>query len=188
MKPENSLPLFREEALANATQPNFLSRVILSTPVSLWASTLTLFGFTAVGIGFAAIAQFPQIAELPGEIERQSKDPGSVSAQLLVDSNTVDRLHPGQEVQLKYEAFPFQTYGVFTGKVQAVSDRPIEAPASQTGESVPMYPVRVELAQQQISVAGTPKPLRSGMTLTANVVLERKTLLNWLLEPMLQGD
>jgi Cation efflux system protein CusB domain 1 len=181
-----SLPLFRQEALEHAGQRSFLSQVIITTPIHYWVSTITLLGFTTVGLYFSTLVQLPRMMELSGQIVAQPNLAAEVSAQLWADANTTTKLRPGQEVQVKYAAFPFQTYGVFTGRVKTIADRSIEA-AQQHPAQTFSYPVEVDLKQQHIPVGSQIMPLRPGMTLTANILLERKTLFDWLLEPLMEG-
>lgn len=184
MKNLEKLPLFRQEALEYSTQRSFLSHVILTTPVHLWVSTMTLLGFTAVGLCFSSMVKVPRSAELSGQIEVQPQKEGKVFARLWADANTVDNFRLAQDVQVKYDAFPFTTYGVFEGQVKAIATQPVTVATPQFTSEVPLYPLEVELKQQQISTKGKLSPLRPGMTLTATVVLERRTLFNWLLEPL----
>jgi hypothetical protein len=178
-----SLPLFRQEALEHAGQRSFLSQIIVTTPIHFWVSTITLLGFTTVGLYLSTLVQLPRMMELSGQIAAQP-NPATVSAQLWADANTTTKLRPGQEVQVKYAAFPFQTYGVFAGRVKTVGS--VEA-AQQYPAQTFSYPVEVELKQQHIPVGSQITPLRPGMTLTASILLERKTLFDWLLEPLTGG-
>jgi membrane fusion protein len=185
---DTNLPLFRQKALEHAGQRSFLSRVIITTPIRFWVSTTTLLGFTIVGLYLSTLVQLPRTIELSGQIEVPPNPAAEVSAQLLTDADTIMKLRPGQEVQVKYVAFPFQTYGVFTGQVKTLADRPAAVTTQQYSAKTPAYPVEVELKQQRISVANQLMPLRPGMTLTANILLERKTLFNWLWEPLTGGQ
>ena len=49
----------------------------------------------------------------------------------------------------------------------------------------PVYRVQVALGQQAIRAYGTTVPLQSGMLLSADIVLEQRSLISWLLEPIL---
>lgn len=184
MSTQTPLPLFRKEALEHAAQRSFLSHVILTTPIHFWVSTIVLISFTAVGFCFSRIVEFPRKTELSGQIEAQQKSGNRVSVRLWADANTVDNFRLGQDVQVKYDAFPFPTYGVFEGRVKAIAKQPVTVATPQFTSAVPLYPLEVELKQQQILTKGKLTPLRPGMTLTATIVLERKTLFNWLLEPL----
>jgi membrane fusion protein len=185
---DTNLPLFRQEALEHAGQRSFLSHVIVTTPIRFWVSTITLLGFTTVGLYLSTLVQLPRTIELSGQIEAQQNPSAEISAQLWADADTTMKLRPGQEVQIKYAAFPFQTYGVFTGRVKTLADRPPAVTTQQYSTKTLAYPVEVELKQQHISAANQLIPLRPGMTLTANILLERKTLFNWLWEPLTGGQ
>lgn len=185
---DTNLSLFRQEALEHAGQRSFLSHVIVTTPIRFWVSTTILLGFTTVGLYLSTLVQLPRTIELSGQIEAQPNPDAEVSAQLWADADTTTKLRPGQEVQVKYAAFPFQTYGVFTGRVRTLADRPAAVTTQQYSAKTLSYPVEVELKQQRISVANQLMPLRPGMTLTANILLERKTLFNWLWEPLTGGQ
>jgi membrane fusion protein len=182
-----SLPLFRQEALEHVGQRSFLSHVVVTTPIHFWFSTMTLLSFTAVGLYFSTLVQLPRRVELSGQIEAQSNQAARMSAQLWADADTTIKLRPGQEVQVKYAAFPFQTYGVFTGRVKTIVDRSTEVSTQQYSAKTFSYPVEVELKQQHISMGSQIIPLRPGMNLKANILLEHKTLFNWLLEPLMGG-
>lgn len=187
MNSQNSLPLFRQEALEYTTQCSSLSHVVLTTPIQLWVSTIVLMGFTTLGLGLSTMIEIPRSTELSGQVEPQPKTTGKVFAQLWADANTVDTFHLGQNVHLKYDAFPFTTYGVFEGRVTAIASQPITTKDPQSKSIISFYPIAVELKQQQIPTKSKSFSLRPGMTLTATVVLERKTLFNWLLEPPIGG-
>jgi membrane fusion protein len=183
---DNHFPLFRQEALEHVSQRSFLSHVIVTTPIRFWASTTILLGFTTVGLYLSTLVQLPRTIELSGQIE--ANPAAEISAQLWADANTTTNLRSGQEVQVKYAAFPFQTYGVFTGRVKTIAQRPLAATTRPYSAKTFSYPVEVELKQQHIAVANQLMPLRPGMTFTANILLERKTLFNWLLEPLTRGQ
>ena len=49
----------------------------------------------------------------------------------------------------------------------------------------PAYPATVSIPDQSIAANGHAVPLQSGMLLQADIILERRTLLEWLAEPLL---
>ena len=49
----------------------------------------------------------------------------------------------------------------------------------------PVYRVQVALGQQEIRAYGNTVPLQSGMLLSADIVLEQRSLISWLFEPIL---
>jgi membrane fusion protein len=105
---------------------------------------------------------------------------------LYAPSRALGFVHPGQDVRLLFDAFPFQKYGSGRGTVTDVSSVPIEPgaidPALQIQE--PVFRIRVAIDEVAPRVPGAEARLRPGMTLTANLVLERRRLWEVLFNPM----
>lgn len=101
----------------------------------------------------------------------------ALEATLLVPSSAVGALRPGQAVVLRYDAFPYQRYGVGRGIVKEIAAT--VSPATGEDGAAPAYRVRVALARN-----GAPFALRPDMSLTASIVIERRSLIDWLLAPL----
>jgi membrane fusion protein len=96
------------------------------------------------------------------------------------------RISPGLEVRIFYDAFPHRRYGVAKGTVVSVSDtvfQPEEIPSALLLEEA-AYRATVRLEAQTIEAFGLSHGLRGGMTLRAEIILERQNFLQWLLEPL----
>jgi membrane fusion protein len=109
-----------------------------------------------------------------------------MEVELYAPSRAIGLARVGQEVRLMYDAFPYQQFGSFTGTIAAISRTAlapdeIDAPI-KPGE--PTYRVRVRLGQQAIGAFAQRYPIQPGMTLKANLILERQSFLEWLLEPI----
>jgi len=107
-------------------------------------------------------------------------------AELFVPSRAIGFVQPGQTVRLMYDAFPFQRFGTHGGIVESVSETMLAAeevngPVRPQG---PTYRVSVRLDHASVRAAGRALPLQPDMTLRADVVLEQRTLLDWVLEPL----
>ncbi len=48
-----------------------------------------------------------------------------------------------------------------------------------------VYRVTVAIDHQTIEAYGKAVPLQAGMTLTADIILEKRSLIQWLLDPLL---
>lgn len=112
----------------------------------------------------------------------------SVLAEIWMPSSEVGFVASGQRVNLKYQAFPFRTYGVQGGKVREVSEVALNA-ADVTqilGKKVdePRYRVLVSLDAQTVEAQGGPRPLKVGMQLEGDVLLGRRRLVDWLIDPL----
>ncbi|WP_174236080.1 HlyD family efflux transporter periplasmic adaptor subunit [Rhodanobacter sp. L36] len=127
---------------------------------------------------------------------------GSVlQAQLLVPSRAVGFIEPGSRVVLRYQAFPYQKFGQHFGRVAEVSRSALTSAEVTvlTGSSPdqnqgPLYRVQVTLDSQAILAYGKAEGLRPGMALDADVLMERRRLIEWVFEPLyglahhLRGD
>ena len=111
----------------------------------------------------------------------------ALEAELYAPSRAAGFVREGQEVRLLYQAFPHQKFGAGEGLVTSVS-RTVIAPTEVAIPGVqfqePVFKVRVRLARDSINAYGENVPLQPGMLLSADVVLDRRTLLEWLLDPL----
>lgn len=111
-----------------------------------------------------------------------------LEAQLLVPSNAIGFVAPGNRVVLRYQAYPYQKFGQQYGKVAQVSRSalsPAEA-ASLLGQNIatPLYRVLVALDRQNIDAYGKAEALKPGMALNADILLDRRSLWQWVFEPL----
>lgn len=110
-----------------------------------------------------------------------------LEAELYVPSRAAGFIRPGQEVRLMYQAYPHQKFGTGEGVVTSVSSTvlaPTEVAIPGLTVQEPVFRVRVQLARDSMQAYGEALPLRPGMLLTADVVIDRRTLMEWLLDPL----
>jgi len=123
--------------------------------------------------------QRPMLTILPKE--------SRLEARLFVPSKAAGFVKEGQEVKLLYDAFPYQKFGFHSGQVSEVSRTVINASdfAVGTNLSEPVFLVIVSLEQQNIEVNDETYVLQSGMTLSADIILEDRKIWEWIFEPLL---
>lgn len=111
---------------------------------------------------------------------------GFLYAQLLVPTRAFGFIQPGQTTWLRFDAFPYQRFGLYQGEVSQLSKAVLMAqdPDSPVQIREPVYQVQVRLNQQFIEAYGEQMPLQAGMLLSADIVLEQRSVLSWLLEPL----
>ncbi|WP_213995171.1 HlyD family efflux transporter periplasmic adaptor subunit [Arsukibacterium sp.] len=114
-------------------------------------------------------------------------DNAMLEAVLLVPTRAYGFVMPGQRTRLRFDAFPYQRFGLYEGEViktaQAiVLPNEVDMPVAV---QEPVYRVQVALDSQLIRAYGNTVPLQSGMLLSADIVLEQRSLLAWLFEPIL---
>lgn len=105
----------------------------------------------------------------------------ALEAQLLVPASAMGLVRPGDRVQLRFHAYPYQDHGHPQGRVVRVTG---SALAAQDGSGQALFRVVVALDRQWIDANGTPRRLRPGLTLDADVLGERRRLWEWALLPV----
>jgi len=128
--------------------------------------------------GQVANTQSPLLSILPQDSELQ--------VNLLVPSRAIGFIEQGQAVALRYQAFPFQRFGLQAGIVSEISrtlikpgeaDFPIKL-------SEPTYRVIVKPSQQSFHAYSRDIPLQAGMLLDADIELDRYSLFEWIFDPL----
>ena len=116
-----------------------------------------------------------------------------LQAHLYAPSSAVGFIRADQAVLLRYQAFPYQKFGHQPGRVVQVSRSPLQAaemaslslPTGGATATEPLYRITVTLEAQTVTAYGQAQPLAPGMQLDADVQLDRRRLIEWILEPVL---
>jgi membrane fusion protein len=116
-------------------------------------------------------------------------------AYLYAPSRTAGFVRDGQQVWIRYAAYPYQKFGMAEGQVVSVSRTPLAAQDLPSGQAQalmgavhsnePLYRIQVRLSRQDIVTYGKPQVLKAGMALEADVVQDRRAIWEWLFEPIL---
>jgi membrane fusion protein len=112
-----------------------------------------------------------------------------LQAQLFFPTRAFGFVRPGQQVRILYDAFPYQKFGTYRGSVTNVSQT-ILTGNDATGPITlkePAYRVTVAPERPDIDAYGLKMPLQPGMLLKADVILEQRSLMRWLLDPVLSA-
>jgi membrane fusion protein len=110
-----------------------------------------------------------------------------VYAELLVPGRSVGMLDPGQAVDLRFDAYPFEKFGIQQATVEQVARSLLLPDDARFPVAVhePVYRVRARLHRQSIDVEGDARSLSPGLTFQADILLGERTLLDWLLAPVI---
>jgi len=107
-------------------------------------------------------------------------------AELFIPTRAIGFIKTGQQVLLKYSAFPYQRFGLYKGTIDKVTEvilSPEELNVPVKLEE-PVYRVSVIPEEQKISAFGREFHLQAGMLLEASIILEGRSLGEWLLAPI----
>lgn len=164
-----SLAASRAQVAQQAASTAASRSYVLRAPVAGKVTALT------ARVGQPANPQVPLMTIVPAG--------SALQAELAVPSSAIGFVKPGQEVRLAIDAFPYQRFGTVKGRILTVAATAISA-QGPNGATVLVYPVKVKLDQSSVNAYGRSEPLVSGMTLTARIVTEKQSLLEWLFEPL----
>lgn len=139
----------------------------------------------------AGVVTSIQVVE--GETLKQAKPllhilpKGSVLvAELLLPTRSAGFVEQGNSVRLRFDAFPYQRFGFLNSKITRI-DRALVIPSEvqlPIALQEPVYRLRATLSQQQMRAYGKAFNLKSGMLFEADIMLEQRSLIEWLLEPI----
>jgi membrane fusion protein len=114
-------------------------------------------------------------------------DNSPIRAELLIPTRAAGFVRVGQEVRLLYDAFPYQNFGAHNGRITEVSNT-VVTKADATGPIAPDEPVYKAVAvldRPDVDANGRKVPLQVGMLLQAKIILDRRSLARWILDPLL---
>lgn len=165
---------------------------VVKAPLSGRITTLGYYEGQSLGLGQA-------LATLIPGTEKGSMQP-LLEVHLYVPSRTAGFVEIGQEVQIRYQAFPYQMFGLQKGVVSGVSQTPfspndlpsnvsstvLNSPvlmASVGGGRENLYRVIVKINRQNIEAYGKSQRIKAGMTLDADVVQDHRKIWQWILAP-----
>jgi membrane fusion protein len=130
--------------------------------------------------GQAVTVQQPLLTVLPAS--------STLLAELWVPTKAMGFIAPGQRVVMRYHAYPYQKFGQHYGRVRSVSRSAVTAGevSRLLGQTVSnsCYRVQVALDSENVTAYGRSETLLPGMTLDADVLLDRRRLIEWIVEPL----
>ncbi|MBJ2128636.1 HlyD family efflux transporter periplasmic adaptor subunit [Alteromonas sp. IB21] len=110
-----------------------------------------------------------------------------IQARIAVPVRSAGFLRKGQALHIRYDAFPYQKFGVQTGEITNISPSlilPGELIDIPISINEPAYLVTAKLSANEILAYGNNISLKAGMTFSADVHLSQRTLMEWLMEPL----
>ncbi|MBT9314462.1 HlyD family type I secretion periplasmic adaptor subunit [Leptothoe spongobia] len=99
----------------------------------------------------------------------------------LIPNREVGLVETGMPVQMKFDAFPYQQYGIVSGKVTSIS------PDSKLDETMgAVYEVEIALNRDHVIHEKKVIPLKAGQTASAEIVIRKRRVIDFLLDPIRQ--
>jgi membrane fusion protein len=158
------------------TEVDSRRRVVVTAPEDGRATLV------AGDVGQVADPSRPLLNLLPVQTQLQ--------ARLFAPSRTIGFVRPGDRVLLRYQAYPYQKFGLHEGTVASISTAAVPSaelagftlPDMAAGE--PVYGITVDLQSQSVKAYGQAQALQAGQRLDADILQETRKLYEWMLEPL----
>lgn len=114
---------------------------------------------------------------------------GEFYLELNIPTRSIGFLHEGMIVNIRYDAFPHQTFGMYSGRIASVA-RSISSPGSRDpafAVRAPYYLATASLDEQQVFGYGKPFDLQAGMTASVDVRRDERRIIEWIFDPLLSA-
>lgn len=123
----------------------------------------------------------------PGTVIREGEVLGEIGcsgrqleAEFQIPQSGLSQVKAGQPVKLRYDAFPYQRYGVRFATVRWVGPGGLPGNAADATN----FRAVLDLAEDSIRVRGIPRALLAGMQGRADVIVGRRSLVSYAFEPI----
>jgi len=111
-----------------------------------------------------------------------------LEAEVQIDSLDVGYLKVGDKAHLKFDAFPFQKHGMLDGELRTISEDAFRRDSSAGSGSETYYTSRIRLKSTQLKKMPEGARLLPGMTVTAELVVGKRSVISYLLWPLLKAS
>lgn len=130
----------------------------------------------------------------PGSIVREAETfftlvpiNAQLEAEVQIDSADIGYVKSGAEARLKLDAFPFQRHGTMNAKIRTISEDAFRRDNSSKGNGEVYYLSRMTLDGVALKNMVESARLMPGMTLSAEVIVGKRSVLSYLAWPLTKG-
>lgn len=127
-------------------------------------------------------------------------DHAEVTAEVQLDNQDYGFVNVGQEAEVKFEAFPYTSYGTVPATVTVLAADAVtrdaqsaaqnarigegDPNAAQTNAAAAYFPATLKLTQSSMQVEGKQVRLSPGLALTAEIKTGKRRVIDYLLSPV----
>lgn len=165
---------------------------------------MTLVAPIAGTVQASTVTTVGQVVTTGEELMRIVPEGSTLEVEAYLPNKDIGFVHAGDEVAVKFEAFPFTRYGTVAGRVVRVATDAIPEPdaaATEAGAAAVtnrgasgrtqrvqnlVFPVTIALDRTTIVVDGATVPLSTGMAVTGEIKTGHRTILEYLFSPLVE--
>lgn len=126
----------------------------------------TVFDLKVHTLGFVANSSEPVLKIVPDN---------TLTAKVFITNRDIGFVKPGMKVDVRIDSFPFSEFGDIKGDLVWVG-----SDALPPTQARPFYnfPAKIRLEHQSLLVNGREIPLQSGMSISANIKIRKRTIMS----------
>ncbi|CAM3558802.1 MULTISPECIES: HlyD family secretion protein [Yersinia] len=112
---------------------------------------------------------------------------------LWIPTSSSPYVKPGDGINIRYDAFPFEKFGQFSGHIISISAVPASSQEMSTYNNIPKganrnigtayYKTLVAMDDQSLLYQGRQLQLSNGLTAQATIFMEKRPLYKWMFSP-----
>jgi hemolysin D len=145
----------------------------------------------ASGTLFQLPIQHPGAVVSPGQLVAQiAPQTARLVLRARMDNKKTGFIKVGLPTRLKFDAYPFQDYGILKGRISWISPTSTQVPPSSavtplanSANSASNFEIEVALEQPFVQIQGKAVALKAGQTATAEVIVRQQRVLDLFLAP-----
>lgn len=111
----------------------------------------------------------------------------TLEAEAQIDAVDVGYIKIGHPVHVKIDAFPYQKHGSIDATVRTISEDAFRAEPASGQSGAPYYLTRINLSKTQLTNMKEGTRLMPGMTLSAEIVVGKRSVMSYLAWPLTKG-
>ncbi|QRM20436.1 HlyD family type I secretion periplasmic adaptor subunit [Dechloromonas sp. TW-R-39-2] len=112
---------------------------------------------------------------------------GDLEAEVKIDSADIGYIKVGDAAHVKLDAYPFQRHGGLEGALSTISEDAFRREADPSSGMEAFYTSRVRLSQTRLRKMPEQARLLPGMTLTAEIVVGKRSIISYLIWPLVRA-
>lgn len=109
---------------------------------------------------------------------------GAMYAEIHVPGNAIGFIEKGDKVRLALEAYPFDRFGTLNGEIRNISAAP-QSVTSANKVDHSFYVATASIDREYIKAYGRKQRILPGMAFTVRIVVDHRSLIQWLFDPLL---
>ena len=109
---------------------------------------------------------------------------GDLEAKIFISNSDIGFIYPSMQAKVRLEAYPFTQYGSISGKIRSIGEEVLPANPTYPFSRFPAY---ITLDNQYIESKGVKYKIRSGQSISANIIVREKPVISLMTDSIEQA-